>query len=117
MHDPTLFSNDRWDTIKEIRKDIKLSPFKVLPNVSMFKVKSLGKYHPILKWFGIFKRMRPATFEKSQNKNGRLNRYLWKMEKYLNKSAGESKFWTVGLILLSRSTSFRMTQLIQTHPK
>lgn len=35
----------------------------------------------------------------------------------LEKSTGDSRFWTIGLILLSRSTSFRMAQLIQTHPK
>lgn len=84
MHDPSLHeSQTRWSTIKELRKEINTNPFNILPNVSKFKVKSLGKYHPILKRFGIFKRMKPANFEKSLNKNGKMNRYLCRMEKYL----------------------------------
>lgn len=98
-----------------------MNVFPKLPNVSTFKIRSLSKYHPpppavILKWFGIYKRMKPATFIDTPNRNNRMNNYIRRIEKYLNNSVGEPKFWNLGWIILTRSTSFRMSQLRQTFP-
>jgi len=111
------FNHKKLEIIKSFRNQKLVNPFPRLPNVSTFKVISLGRYHPVLKWFNIFKRMRPAAFRKTLNSNGRMNKYISRQEKYLNKSVGEPKFWSVGFILLTRSTSFRLAQLRQVFPQ
>lgn len=111
------YDNKRWEMIQKFKSTIFINPIPKLPNISKFKVISLGKYHPILKYFNIFKRMKAAQFQKEKHKNGKMNRYINRMEKYLNNSVGETKFWAIGLLLLSRSTSFRMAQIRQTFPE
>jgi len=92
-------------------------PFPQLPNVSEFTVDELARYHPILKFGGIYKRMKTATFEKKPFKNKAMNRYLRHMEKRLNAQVGSPQFWTLAKILMTRSTSFRLSQLRQINPR
>lgn len=103
------------EELSRMTPDVK--PFPRLPNVGEFKVESVERYHPILKLGGIYKRMGKASFDKIPYKNKRMNRYLDHMEKTLNRRVGSPEFWTLGKILLTRSTAFRLAQLRQIEPR
>ena len=66
-------------------------PYKELPNVRAFAITKLQPYDPILKDYGIRKRLGPAEREWTRYRNKSMNRYVRRQFNYLNLSTGNPK--------------------------
>lgn len=99
-------------------------PYERIPNVSSFRVKILGPYHPVLLEgtkglpnSKVLVRMTPPEFEWEEGDNGGMNKYLKYMFKELNKNRANGRvFWNLGLILLGSSVAFRLSCLKRIMP-
>lgn len=89
--------------------------FWQVPNLRGFHVKDLG-WDLTLAKYGFRRKLRELIFVK-MNENDKMNRYLRRQLTRLRmKSRNPKEFWELGMILLKRSKSLRMTALHQLWP-
>lgn len=102
---------EKWESIEKIKTKYltSIKPIPRLPNIKAMKI-ILAKHHPILKIFGILKRMSPAKFNFILHKNHQAIKYLEYMNKKLHETSGKSSFWFYEKILNTKSASFKTSQ-------
>lgn len=108
-------SQGKWESIQRIKTNYlnPINPIPRLPNIKDMKI-ILAKHHPILKIFGILKRMSPAKFKFILHRNHKAIKYLDYMNKKLNETSGSQNFWFYEKILHTKSASFKASQFRRT---
>jgi hypothetical protein len=87
-----------------------------IPNVSVFKV-NIQSWDELFAYFGTKKRIKPIL-EYEKGPNNSMNRYLKHQLIRLLKSRGNPKlFWTIGVALIKRSSTFRVMAINYTFPQ
>lgn len=124
-----LWNNPNAATLSQMINNFcdEVAAFESIPNVSRFRIKELGEYHPFLAQKANIKgklksqvllRTQKPEFDFDLGENGKMNRYLRFMFKTLNKHRTDGrKFWSLGMLLLGRSTSLKLSCLKRIMPK